>query len=186
MNFNKHSNLQGMHAFLSASKYSWLNYSEEHLVDAYRNFCAIQRGTELHDLAASCVRLGVKLPRSRKTLCMYVNDAIANKMTVEQVLYFSPNCWGTADSISFADGKLMIFDLKTGVSPAKLDQLEIYAALFCLEYEVDPHDISIELRLYQSEEVTINNPDPERISDIMNKIVIFDQRIEAVKKEERL
>lgn len=186
MNFNKHSNLQGMHAFLSASKYSWLNYSEEHLVDAFKNYCAIQRGTELHELASSCIRLGVKLPRSRKTLCMYVNDAIAHSMTTEQVLYYSTNCWGTADSISFSDGVLRIYDLKTGATPAKMDQLEIYAALFCLEYEVDPHDILIELRIYQSEEVSIHNPDPERIVDIMNKIVLFDQRIEGIKKEEQL
>ena len=185
MNFNKHSNLQGMHAFLSASKYSWLNYSEERLEEAFRNYCAIQRGTELHELASSCIRLGVKLPKNKKTLSMYVNDAIAHKMTTEQVLYFSRNCWGTADSISFSEGVLRIYDLKTGISPTKMDQLEIYAALFCLEYEVDPHDILIELRIYQSEDVSINNPDPDRIMDIMNKIVLFDKHIEGMKREER-
>lgn len=185
MNFNRHSNLQGAHAFLSASKYSWLNYSEEHLVEAYHNYQAIQRGTELHELAEKCIRLGVKLPKNRKTLNNYVNDSIANKMTTEQVLYYSSNCFGTADAISFNNGTLRIFDLKTGAGPTKIDQLEIYAALFCLEYEVDPHDIYIELRIYQNEDINVHSPDPMRIMDIMNKIVAFDQKIEEVKKEEQ-
>ena len=37
---------------------------------------AAKRGTELHALAHDLIRLGVKLPKTRATLNMYVNDAI--------------------------------------------------------------------------------------------------------------
>ena len=38
MNFNNHSNLEGQHAFLGASKYHWINYGEDKVAEAYRNF----------------------------------------------------------------------------------------------------------------------------------------------------
>jgi hypothetical protein len=99
MNFNKHSNLEGQHAFLGASKYHWINYSEEKVAESYSNFLATLKGTQLHEFAAQCIRLGQKLPSTKKTLNMYVNDAIGFKMTPEQPLFYSPNCFGTADSI---------------------------------------------------------------------------------------
>ena len=133
MNFNNHSNLEGMHAFLGASKYHWVNYSDEKLVSTYQKHLATLKGTELHDFAARCIKLGQKLPKSKKTLNNYVNDAIGFKMTPEQVLFYSVNCFGTADAISFRNGVLRIHDLKTGVTPAHMEQLMIYAALFCLE-----------------------------------------------------
>ena len=74
MNFNKHSNLEGCHAYLGASNYHWINYTEEKLVNNYNNYIATLRGTQLHEFAASCIKLGQKLPRSNKTLNMYVND----------------------------------------------------------------------------------------------------------------
>lgn len=184
MIFNNHSNLAGQHAFLGASKYHWLNYTDEKLADTYSRQQATQRGTILHDFAAQCITLGQKLPRSTKTLNMYVNDAIGFKLTPEQVLYYSPNCFGTADAISFKDKFLRIHDLKTGVIPAHVEQLEIYAALFCLEYKVKPQDIGMELRLYQNNEVITHNPDPEKIHYIMQKIVHFDNIIENIKEEE--
>ena len=52
-----------------------------------------------------------------------------------------------------------------------MDQLEIYAALFCLEYRIKPTDIEIELRIYQNDEVLVHNPAPEDIVQIMDKIV---------------
>jgi hypothetical protein len=36
--FNKHSNLAGQHAFLSASKYHWVNYTDQKL-DASFTIC---------------------------------------------------------------------------------------------------------------------------------------------------
>lgn len=112
MNFNRHSNLEGQHAFLGASKYHWINYSEDKVAEAYSKFLATQKGTVLHDFAARCISLGQKLPKSQKTLNMYVNDAIGYKMTPEQVLYYSENCFGTADAISFRNGLLRIHDLR--------------------------------------------------------------------------
>ena len=48
MNFNRHSNLEGQHAFLGASKYHWINYSEDKVAEAYSKFLATQKGTVLH------------------------------------------------------------------------------------------------------------------------------------------
>lgn len=183
MNFNNHSMLEGKHAFLGASKYHWINYDANKVADSYSKFLAVQKGTELHDFAAQCIKLGQKLPRSKKTLNMYVNDAIGFKMTPEQVLYYSENCFGTADSISFRNGLLRIHDLKTGVIPAHMEQLMIYAALFCLEYKVKPSEIDMELRLYQSDNVFYHNPTAEDIVPIIDKIISFDKIIENIKIE---
>ena len=43
MNFNKHSNLEGQHAFLGASKYHWINYSDEKVAEAYSKFLATKK-----------------------------------------------------------------------------------------------------------------------------------------------
>ena len=184
MEFNKHKNLEGCHAFLGASKYHWINYDPEKVAASYRNYLATLKGTELHDFAARCIKLGQKLPKSKKTLNMYVNAAIGYRMTPEQVLYYSDNCFGTADSISFKDGLLRIHDLKTGVTPAHMEQLEIYAALFCLEYKIKPADIDIELRIYQSDDIMIFNPTVEDIVPIMDKIITSDKIISKIKTEE--
>jgi hypothetical protein len=181
MIFNKHSNLEGQHAFLSASKYHWINYDEDKLDRTYHTFLATQRGTELHAFACQCIKLGIKLPKVKKTLNMYVNDTIGYKMDPEQVLYYSDNCFGTADAISFRNNFLRINDLKTGETATSMYQLEIYTALFCLEYGVKPLDIGIELRIYQSDDVFIHVPDVDDILHIMDKIIVFDKRIEKIK-----
>ena len=184
MKFNDHHNLTGSHAFLGASKYHWINYSEDKLVEAYTRYTATQRGTILHDFAAQCITLGQKLPRSRKTLNMYVNDAIGYRMKPEQVLYYSDNCFGTADAISFRDGLLRIHDLKTGVTPTHMEQLMIYAALFCLEYRTKPSDIAMELRIYQNDEIFVHNPEVDEIVPIIDKIISFDKLLNKIKTEE--
>lgn len=184
MNFNSHFNLRDKHAFLGASKYHWINYDEEKLIESYTRFQAVQRGTVLHNFAAQCIQLGQKLPKSKKTLNRYVNDAIGFRMIPEQVLYYSDNCFGTADAISFRNGLLRIHDLKTGVTPAHMEQLVVYASLFCLEYHTKPSDIEMELRIYQSDEVLCFNPTSEDIVPVMDKIVAFDRLLERMKKEE--
>lgn len=184
MNFNKHSDLEGQHAFLGASKYHWINYDEDKLTSLYLNFMATLKGTQLHDFAAQCIKLGQKLPKSKKTLNMYVNDAIGFKMTPEQPLFYSYNCYGTADAISFRDNFLRIHDLKTGVTPAHIEQLEIYAALFCLEYGYDPKNIDIELRIYQSDEIIYHIPTAEDIHKIISKIIAGDKVISKLQKME--
>ena len=184
MNFHKHLDVEGQHAFLGASKYHWINYDENKISESYRNFIAVQKGTVLHEFAAQCIRLGQKLPRSRKTLNMYVNDAIGYRMIPEQVLYYSENCFGTADSIVFRDNLLRIHDFKSGVTPASMNQLKIYTALFCLEYLIRPEDIDVELRIYQMDEVNIYVPENDEIIEIMNKIKNFDKIISKIKQEE--
>ena len=183
MIFKNHSELLGLHAFLSASKYHWINYDYDKLEETFFKSQAAQRGTELHDLANRLIKMGIKLPKTKQTLNMYVNDAIGFKMQTEQVLLYSVNCFGTADAVSFKKNQLRIHDYKSGVTPASMTQLEVYAALFCLEYKYNPNDIDIELRMYQNDEVEIVYPLKENILYIMNKIVDFDNYIEKLKLE---
>ena len=185
MNFNKHLNLVGQHAFLGASKYHWINYSSDKIATSYSNFLAAQRGTELHEFAAQCIRLGQKLPKSKKTLNMYVNDGIGYRMEPEQILYYSENCFGTADTISFRKNVLRIHDYKSGLVPAHMEQLYIYAALFCLEYKIKPGEIDIETRLYQFDDIVIDNPRADIILPIMDKIIVLDKIINKIKEQER-
>jgi len=183
--FNSHSDLQGKHAFLSPSGYHWLNYTDQKLEARFISMSAARRGSDLHALAHEAIRLQVKLSRANLALSTYVNDAIGYKMNCEQPLYFSPNCFGTADTIAFRRSKLRIHDLKTGIGTASFKQLEVYAAIFCLEYQVDPYEIEIELRIYQGDDIRVSIPDPDVIADIMDKIVEFDAQIEAMKASDR-
>jgi len=183
MNFKKHSDLEGQHAFLSASNYHWINKDEEGLAQSYITQQARIRGTRLHELASDLIELGEKLPRNNKTLNMYVNDAIGYKMLSEKVLFYSFNCFGTTDTILFKDGVLRIHDLKTGVSKTSFMQLKIYAALFCLEYDVEVNDIEIKLRIYQNDSVMKEYPEPDEIMYIMSKIKNSDKIINKLKLE---
>lgn len=186
MNFKKHSELEGLHAFLGPSKYHWINYDEEKVAQSFIKFLAIQKGTELHEFAKRCIELKIKLPKSKKSLNQYVNDAISYRMIPEQILFYSDNSFGTADTISFRDNFLRIHDLKTGETPASINQLKIYAALFFLEYDEDLTTTEIELRIYQSDEIIIYKPDYDEIRSIMDKIILFDKKINSIKLEDVL
>ena len=186
MIWKNYSKLEGKHAFLGASKFSWLNYDEDKLAETYFNFLAIARGTRLHALAKEHIDLKIKMPRSKQTLNQYINDAIGFGLSPEVLLYYSDNCFGTADAISFKDNFLRIHDLKTGTTPAHLEQLQIYAALFCLDYKVDPERLDMELRIYQNDDInyvnTTEHPElREDIRFIMNKIIEFDKLINKYK-----
>ena len=189
MDFIQHSNLKDKHALLSASKWHWLNYDEGKLAKFYETSEAATMGTRLHAFAAESINLGVRLPKTKKTLNLYVNDGIGFKMTTEQVLYYSDNCFGTCDAIAFRKDPrtgrdtLRIHDLKTGVTPAHIEQLLIYAALFCLEYSYSPKDIDIILRIYQNDEIIQHNDEPQEVGDVMNKIVKADRYINSMKGE---
>lgn len=182
MNFKDYSNLRGQHAFLSPSNYHWVNYDEDKLIQRYETMQAAQRGNELHEFAQMAISHGIKLQGSKRTLNMYVNDAIGYRMVPEQVLYYSPNCFGTADSISFSEKKkfLRIHDLKTGETPASMDQLKVYVALFCLDYGYSPFDIECEMRIYQFNTFVAENHDPDEIAHIQDKIIMFDKAIEKI------
>lgn len=178
MRFNNHDNLVGLHAPFSPSQPAWLRYDDEKLLKVYGNKKAAERGTELHDWAMRTIRLGLKQPRSNKTIYQYVNDAIGFKMEPEVVLFYSIRFFGTADTISFRNNFLRIHDLKTGVIKAKMEQLLCYAALFCLEYRINPAELSgVELRIYQNDAVEVYNPTAEEIQTVMDIIVHNDQLI---------
>lgn len=185
MDWNPHYELEGKHAFLSASKSSWINYSESKLIETYNNFYAKEMGTRLHEFAKEAILLGQKLKDDKTTLAMFVNDAIGYRMNPEQVLFYSPNCFGTADAISFKKNLLRIHDLKTGKTPASMNQLEVYDALFCLEYGKEPENIEHELRIYQNNEAVIYIPEQERIRQIMNTIINHNKIIEKLKSDWR-
>ena len=184
MIFTKHSNLEGLHAPFGASQSAWLRYDDEKILATYNNMKAKEMGTRLHAWAKETIDLGIKQPRSKKTIYAYVNDAIGYKMDTEVVLFYSPRFFGTADAICFRNGTLRIHDLKTGVTKVHMEQLMIYAALFCLEYKIKPTDIEIELRIYQSDEVLYHNPPAESISSIMDRIVYLDKMLERLDCEE--
>lgn len=188
MNLNMHSglvkSLAGTHAFLSPSKPAWTNYDEDKLDRVFFANQAARRGTEEHEFAYRAIKLRIKLPETSKTINMYVNDAIGFRMTPEVLLFYSDNCYGHADCLSFKENTLRINDLKTGSNDTSMVQLEIYAALFCLEYNMRPFDIGIELRIYQNNAVKLHIPEPEAIFQIMQKIVSFDKRINYLKLED--
>ena len=182
MFFNKHTNLEGLHAPFGASKSSWLRYSDDKIVEVYNNLQAAEMGTRLHEWAKQTIDLGIKQSRSKKTIYSYVNDAIGFNMSTEVVLFYSENFFGTADAISFRNNFLRIHDLKTGRRPVHMEQLEIYAALFCLEYKVKPGDIRMELRIYQNDEILVYEPTAEDILPIMDKIVHVNKMLEKIER----
>ena len=184
MKFHEYSSLEGMHAPFSPSQSSWLRYDDEKAVEVFMNKKAAEMGTRLHQWAKDTIDLGLKQPRSKKTLYAYVNDAIGYKMDTEVVLFYSPRFFGTADAICFRNNFLRIHDLKTGKTPVQMEQLEIYAALFCLEYQVKPGEIEMELRIYQNNEILVHNPTAEDILPIMDKIVHLNKLLESIEGKE--
>lgn len=220
MNYNKHFELEGKHAILSASKCtSWLEKEPQQVVDMSARAYATTIGTALHDIARKHIRRRIKLTKAAKSevilsliedykipeyaiergidfdavyenIIFYVKDSINYRMIPEQILYYSENCFGTADAISSLDNvifnkKLQIHDLKTGTTLVHIDQLEVYAALFCLEYNIKPFDIDIELRIYQTSknEILCHHPAPDDIVHIMDQIITADKYVTKYKEE---
>lgn len=120
-----------------------------------------------------------------ETVKYYINDAIGFKMLVEQPLVYSKNIFGTADSIIFKDNLLRIHDLKTGNNEPKMEQLIIYAALFCLEYDIKPSDIEYELRLYHWDGMIIHKPTVEDLLPVIDSIVTIEKIAYGVEKENK-
>ena len=213
MIFDKHLELEGQHAFLSPSQYHWIRYTKEKLIERYFNSQAVERGTKLHAYAHDAIELNRMQPRNKDTVNMFINDAIGFKMASEQPLFYSYLCFGTADAISYKRNMLRIHDLKTGETEAHFEQLRIYAALFCLNYQArvrelrkkglsdidiarqfdvspkelhfDPEQMNeINLRIYQSGVVREEIADPREIRDLMDIIVSSVEVIRNVKAEE--
>lgn len=207
MIFDTHKELRGKHATLTPSQPFWLRYSEEQLFQKYVSSYAQVMGTSMHELAETLIRNNLKLKKGDKLTVIshllndgiprnaididriypnfmaYVNDAVGFKLTPEQILYYSPYCFGTADAISFRNNFLRIHDLKTGTAPAKMEQLMVYAALFCLEYKIKPGEIDTELRIYQDGEIVHHEPTAEDILPIMDCIVQNTRILERIHEE---
>ena len=209
MIWHKHLDLEGLHAPFSASQYQWLNYSQEKMIDSYFRKLIPQMGTVLHDYARQRITHFIKMSkqdgkavlnfllendipreiidieRILDTMIPYVNDAIGYRMTPEVVIRYSDFFFGTADAINYNEKKrfLRIHDFKSGEHPAKMEQLEIYTALFCLEYGFKPVDIEAELRIYQNGEVVVYVPTVDTIVPIMDKIVSTDKILQNLNVE---
>jgi hypothetical protein len=168
---------------------------------------ATEIGTILHSYAADRITFKAKMNKNEKqgvrlellrnkipdslinvdlyydNLMLYVNDAIGFGLTPEVILYYSDYVFGTTDAIKYDEKKkfLRIHDYKSGYSKVHMEQLEIYAALFILQYGkklgFTVNDISMELRIYQTPEVIVLSSDDNAVDlkrdiyDIMNKIV---------------
>lgn len=195
---------KGSHALFPPSQSGWLkDQSVEDVLRREAADKATAIGSALHELAEVLILTKVgytkremskrvteelvkrKISRSLfdpvflgNNLCNYVNDAIGYRMDTEKALYYSECCAGTCDALYFDENKkdvLRIHDLKTGVTPAKFEQLEIYTALFFLEYGnefgINPGSIPIELRIFQGGEILEEFPTAETIVPIMDNII---------------
>jgi hypothetical protein len=184
LRFRKHSHLEGQHAFLSPSSYHWINYDEDKLKFRYKTLKAALEGVEQHRYAAICIEERIVQNDETTTVGLYINQCIQYRMSAEVVLFYSPNAFGTVDAIAYRHRRLRISDLKTGVTRTSEHQLEVYAALFCLEYEIDPFEIrDIELRIYQDGTVRVYIGDPYIIKGIMDKIEQFDEILNRLREE---
>ena len=211
--FNDHSRDvgSGAHAILSPSQSSWTNYdSQEYLFNLVCSKYAQEIGTLLHKLAETAIKYKVKVPkiaaRPMITLWLlangiprgivdadkyvsnfvaYVNDAIGFDMEPEVILKFSDNAFGTADAIRFNEKKmhLRIHDYKSGVTKPCLRQLEVYAAYFCMEYNIKPKDLTMELRIYWQDQIIVGNPTAADILPLIDKIRESDKYIKTLKGE---
>lgn len=204
MIFNKHSELEGRHAILSPSKPYWMNYDDDSLGRYFTSTYATEIGTLVHEYACDRIRFklpldvendeaktgllmhllkngipfrAIELDRIFQNVVPYVNDAIGYQMDPEVHLKYSELCFGTADAIGVRRNQLRIHDLKTGTSPAHMDQLLIYSALFFHEYKRDykPKTMKVELRIYQNNDIIIHQPEPEEIIRAMDTIVHDDK-----------
>lgn len=213
MNWNTHSNLIGKHALFSPSSVHWLNYStDEDSINAifarYKAQYSTLIGTTLHEFAEKRIRYCLRMYKTDKNNVMmylldkgipmsvidmdflfdnlfhYVNDAIGFRMEPEVILYYSENCFGTTDAIYFRNKELRIHDYKSGQTPTHIEQPLIYAALFCLEYDIKPMDISTVLRIYQANEIVESTPEPEEIQNAMDQIIRLDKIVSKWKAED--
>jgi len=203
MQWNDHHELEGKHAFLGASNFRWMNQNDVDFEKRYYAQFATSIGTAIHELAKDCIDSRMKLTKHDKRLVEYsmykngipkraydpdtiltnllpfVNDAIGYRMSSEIILFYSYNSFGTTDAIVFNEKEktLRIHDLKTGTTPSHIEQLIVYAALFCLEYKKKPKDFTTELRIYQSSEILNYTAEPMEIEKTMELIKLRDSDI---------
>jgi len=195
--FNDHKDLEGKHALFSASGYHWLNYDKQTFINRYLSSFSAGLGTAIHELAHDCIVNRTKLtkhdvhlvdyimfknfiPREcydaneiLDNLIPFVNDAIGFRMSSEVVVCYNKYFFGTTDAIRYDDFEqtLRVHDLKMGKNPVKMEQLYIYCAEFCLEYNVDPRKLKkITTAIYQLGEIIEDEPPGTYIHEIMELI----------------
>lgn len=212
MNFRRHLELEGKHAILSPSSWRWINDDIDSLTKRLCSQYLAPMGTILHDIARKHIKHRIKLNKYDKknvmlelveqgipayvidtinfdamyeNFMMYVNDAVAFKMTPEVVLRYSDYIYGTTDAIKYEEESrfLRIHDYKSGTTPAHVEQVLIYAALFCLEYAIKPTSIQSELRIYQNSEPIIYVPAAEEIIQYAETIITFDNHMTKMREE---
>lgn len=132
MNYTRHSELEGKHAFLGASKSGWLRKSPDELFRAYARTYITTIGTAIHDIARKHIKHSFPVTLDDKNsvllslvedykiplqiidaavdfasvfdnFMIYVNDCIDYDMVPEQILYYSYNCFATTDAINRLD-----------------------------------------------------------------------------------
>lgn len=201
------------HAPFSPSQPMWLRYSDEELINSFKNKHRSELGTEIHEWASGRINLGARVTSAAEALKDvkyhiylkyakaiaykdillknleyvpdevwptakdFINDSIGFRMESEKRIGYSDLFWGTADAIKHDGKNIMVFDLKTGIRPAKTEQLLIYAALFCLMDNINPLGKKFETRIYQGNDILIEYPEAEEIKEIANAIVHKDQII---------
>lgn len=210
MQWKNHLEVSREHSLLSPSQPSFLNLDDEGLLNRYMKSYATEAGTILHKYAEDLIRTRFKLENNRTekkhvqfelarhyipnsvididavfpVLRAYVNDGIGFAMIPEKKLVCDPVIlFGTADTICFRDNHLRIHDLKTGTSKVKMEQLLIYAALFCIDYEVNPDEIDIDLRIYQTgqEDVICYKPTKEEMHELIHKLLYDVEYIKQIR-----
>jgi hypothetical protein len=210
MIWNDHHELEGKHAFLGASNFHWINWTDEEFENHYYNQYSTVIGTAIHELAHDCIMSRTHLTKHDKNtinitlyhayvpldsfdpyiilnnLIPFIDDAIGYHMSSEILLYYNEFCFGTTDAICFneSEKKLRIHDLKTGEGIAHIEQLLLYSALFCLEYSKDPSKISTELRIYQNSQVSVFVPTSEQITRLMDLIRLRTSNIVSIHERE--
>lgn len=210
--FDSHPELIGKHSFLAPSKISWQNYDIEKMFAAYEREKASAIGTVFHEMASDHIKrkrkhsittlVGIMEDRliqkdlysgylDLKPMAVniknFIDDAIGFRMQPEvPLVYYKDFAFGTADAISFdiQNSTLRIHDLKTGTTPAHIEQLYAYAAYACLNYKIKPADIDIYLRIYQHGEIYEESPELDIIVRLMDKIVTFTNAWLKQKEEE--
>ena len=74
MTWNEHWELKGKHALFSASKYNWINYDVENMLDKYCSNYATTIGSILHEFAADRIQYLMKMVSQQKLLMFIHKD----------------------------------------------------------------------------------------------------------------
>jgi hypothetical protein len=211
MNLNNHYDIKGKHALLGCSQFGWMNAkTEEDMLKYLASKYSTTIGTLMHAEAADHITYGVRLNKNDKkhiqfqllrqgipakiiryidfdamydNLMDYVNDCIGFKMIPEKELKYSDKLFGTCDALVYneKDHFLRIHDLKTGVTPAHMEQLMGYAALFFLDNRIyKVKDSQVELRIYQNNDVDIYNPEPDELLEFMDNFKRKNEFVEFI------